>query len=69
MIRCKLPELLGRRRMKIKELSIKTGISYRSLLRMYNEEKVEINIDHIAKICEALECGISDLYEYEKRGD
>jgi len=66
MVRCKLPEILGRRRMKIKELARKTGISYRSLLRMYNEEKVEINLEHLSKICETLECGISDLYEYEK---
>ena len=43
----------------------KTGISYRSLLRMYNEEKVEVNLEHLSKICEALDCSISDLYENE----
>lgn len=69
MIRCNLPELLTRHRVKIKDLAERTGISYRSVLGMYNEENFLINLKHLNKICEVLDCNISDLYEYEKKKD
>jgi len=64
MITSKLPELLGRHRMKVKELSEKTGVGYRILLRLYNDETQEIKYKIVNRICEALDCNIEDLFEY-----
>ena len=31
---------------------------------MYHELCVRVNLEHIDKICEVLECDITDLFEY-----
>jgi len=64
MITCKLPELLGRHRMKIKELSETTGIGYGILLRLYNDDTQEVRYKVINRICETLNCNVEDLFEY-----
>ena len=65
MIRIKLSTLLGERRITQAELSRKTGIRPATINEMYHEFSVRINLEHIDKICEALNCEISDLLEYE----
>lgn len=64
MITCKLPELLGRHRIKVKELSKLSGVSYGILLRLYNDETQEVKYKVISRLCEALNCNIEDLFEY-----
>ena len=64
MITCKLPELLGRHRMKIKELSEISGVSYGILLRLYNDETQEVKYKVVSRLCEVLDCNIEDLLEY-----
>jgi len=57
MITCKLPELLGRHRIKVKELSKLSGVSYGILLRLYNDETQEVKYKVISRLCEALNNG------------
>lgn len=65
MVRIKLSTLLGERRMTQIELSRKTGIRPATINEIYHELCERINLEHIDKICEALDCDISDLLKYE----
>ncbi len=65
MVRIKLSTLLGERRMTQIKLSRKTGIRPATINEIYHELCERINLEHIDKICEALDCDISDLLKYE----
>lgn len=64
MIKINLSTLLGSRRMSQAELARKTGIRPNTINDIYNEICERINLEHIDRICEYLECGVSDLIEY-----
>lgn len=64
MIRIKLSTLLGEKRITQAELARKTGIRPATINEMYHEFSVRVNLEHIDKICEALDCDISDLLVY-----
>jgi putative transcriptional regulator len=64
MIRIYLSKLLGIRKMTRYELSKRTGIRTTTISEYYHELIERITIDHLDKICEALNCKLSDLMEY-----
>ncbi len=64
MIRIHLSRLLGDRRMKQKELADRTGIRPTTINEMYHELIERVNLDHLDRICEVLECSVSDILEY-----
>ncbi len=64
MIRIKLSTLLGEKRITQAELARKTGIRPATINEMYHEFSVRVNLEHIDKICEVLDCDISDLLVY-----
>lgn len=64
MIRIYLSRLLGERRWTQSDLAKATGIRPTTINEWYHEIIVRPNIDHIDKICEVLNCSISDLMEY-----
>lgn len=47
-----------------KRLSELTGIRRNAINEWYNEIGVSIKFEHIDRICEVLECSVSDLLEY-----
>lgn len=65
MIKIKLSKVLGQRRITQAELSRMTNIRPATINGMYNELTVHINLEHIDKICCALDCDIDDLLLYE----
>jgi putative transcriptional regulator len=67
MIRIYLSRLLGERRLTQKDLSKKTGIRIATINEYYNELTDRINLAHLDKICEVLECELTDLIGREKR--
>ena len=74
MIRIKLSEILGKKRMTQQQLSLLTGIRPNTISDIYNEMCARLNIDHLDRICEVLDCDISDIIEYipnkiKKTGD
>lgn len=64
MIRIHLSRLLGERRMTQAELSRKTGIRAATINEMYHELTDRVNLEHLDRICEVLDCPLSDLMEY-----
>ena len=68
MIRIHLSKLLGERKMKVADLARLTGINQHGLAKLYYENAKEIPIETLDKICQALNCAISDLLEYVSDG-
>lgn len=64
MIRIHLSRLLGERRWTQADLSRKTGIRPNTISEIYHELNERVNLNHIDKICDALDCDISDLLEH-----
>ena len=60
MIRIHLSRLLGERRWTQIQLSRATGIRAATI----NELVDRVNLEHLDRICEALDCDLSDLMEY-----
>ncbi len=65
MIKNRLSALLGERRMTQKRLSQLTGIRPATINEMYHDLLERYSIEHIDKICEVLDCDISDLFVRE----
>ena len=64
MIRNHLSKLLGERRWTQADLARKTGIRRATINEMYNELSDRINLEYLDRICEVLNCDISDILEY-----
>jgi len=64
MVRIYLSKLLGERRMSQRELSELTGIRPNTINEWYHEIVVSLRVEHIDRICEVLDCDLSDLIEY-----
>ena len=63
MIRIHLSKLLGERRWTQAYLAQITGIRPTTISDIYNEVVERLNVEHLDRICEALECDITDLIE------
>lgn len=64
MVKIHLSRILGEKRMTQKELSQATGIRPSTINEWYHEIIPRLNVEHIDKICEVLNCSVSDLIEY-----
>ena len=59
-----LPTLLAERRLKVADAVRATGVSKTTLHKIYNDQSSRIDFDTIDKLCEYLEVGVGDLFEY-----
>ena len=64
MIKNHLSKLLGARRWTQADLARRTGIRRATINELYNELTDRINLEHLDRICEVLECDVSDILEY-----
>ena len=64
MVKIHLSRLLGEKRWTQKDLANATGIRPSTINEWYHEFVQRLNVEHIDKICEALDCNITDLLEY-----
>ncbi len=58
-----LLEVLARKRMKMAELSRRTGIAYSTINNFANERVERVDLKTLARICTALDCQPADLLE------
>ena len=68
MIKNHLSKLLGERRWTQADLARKTGIRRATINELYNELTDRVNLEHLDRICEVLECSVSDVLEYVPNG-
>lgn len=64
MIKNKLSEIAGRKRLKISEISRMTGIGYSIVQRLYNNEVGRIEFDTLNRLCNFFECTPNDIFEF-----
>ena len=62
----KLREVLDKKRKSIYQLNKETGIASSTLSRICNNKTTSIEFSVLDKICEALDCDVSDILEHEK---
>ena len=64
MIKNHLSRILGEKRWSQARLARETGIRPATINELYHEMAERINLEHLERICEALDCSITDLIEY-----
>ena len=64
MIQSNLSEMLGRKRMKMSELSQRAGLNKNTVLNLYHDRSTRIEFEVLNKICNALECTPNDILGY-----
>lgn len=65
MIRIKLSEVLGRKKMTRKKLAELANVRPNTIGDIYNEKVRKIDLDTLDRICAVLKCNISDLLQYQ----
>lgn len=66
MIVNKFRDLLDSKNITITHLSNVTGISRTTLTSLYYKRTEKLSLEVLDKICETLNCTISDIYEYNR---
>lgn len=64
MIRIRLSTLLGEKRWPQAELARRTGIRTATINELYHEMSERVSLEHLDRICAALDCDLPDLIEY-----
>lgn len=64
MIKIKISDMLGRKKMTQKSLAEITGIRPATISKMYYEEIKRIEVEQINQLCKAFGCSVGELFEY-----
>ncbi|MDD3436477.1 MAG: helix-turn-helix transcriptional regulator [Candidatus Gastranaerophilales bacterium] len=64
MIKNKLSEILGRKRMMQTELSRLSGVSYAAIKNLYKDKTKGIDFVTLNRLCNALDCTPNDIFEF-----
>ena len=67
-IRVTIDVMLAKRKMSVTELSNRVGITLANMSILKNEKAKAIRFSTLEKICEVLDCQVSDILVYEKDG-
>ena len=64
MIKNKLSEMMGIRRMNMAEVARIAELNHVTVFRIYHDRTKTIELETINKLCYALDCRIQDIFEY-----
>jgi len=64
MFEYKLSEILGKKRLKIKQVAKETGISYVTLCKIYNNKPVNITLKVVDRLLNYLNCSVTGLIDF-----
>lgn len=69
-LKSKLHLLMGEKKIRsINQLHKETGITRKTLTRIYNDEANQLDFNTITALCEYFECDIGDLLYLDEEGD
>lgn len=63
MIKICLSRILGEQRINQAELARRTGIRPSTINEWYHDFVERVNLEHLDRICEVLQCEITDIIE------
>ncbi len=69
MIKITLSRKLGELRVSQAELSAKTGIRPNTINELFHNVAERVNLEHLDKICEALDCDLSEIIEFSPNSE
>lgn len=64
MIKNNLRVLMAIKKMRIVELARISNVDYRTISNLYNEKSKGIEFETLDKICNALQCSASEIFEH-----
>lgn len=64
MIKSKLSEILGKKRMKMSELQELTGLGVNTIRKIYYNTGNNVSYTTLNKICNVLEVSVGELFEH-----
>lgn len=59
-----ISRILGEKRWSQARLARVTGIRAATINELYNDLAIRITLENLDRICEALDCDVSDIFEY-----
>lgn len=62
----KLKEVLKKRNISINKLMRDTNTDFKVIKRIMNGDTIRIDISVLARLCDYLECDITDILEYKR---
>ena len=62
----RLDRMMVERKMSLNDLAERVGISNVNLSKIKNNRVTAIRFSTLAAICDALDCGVGDILEYQK---
>ena len=68
MIRCHLSTLMGRDKLRIADVSRRTGLNRSTITALYKETGTRIDLPAIEELCRLFDCQVGDLFEYVEDG-
>ena len=66
MIRCHLSRMMGEEKLKISDLSRKTGIHRNMLSLLYFEKAKRVEFDVLEKLCRHFKCQVGEILEFKE---
>jgi putative transcriptional regulator len=66
VVKNNLRVLMAKKGVNIQDVSDATGLSRKSISKLYNETSVQITFDVIARLCVYFNCEVDDLLFLEK---
>lgn len=64
MIRCHLSTLMGRNKLRIADVSRRTGLNRSTIAALYRETTTRVDLPAIERLCRLFNCNVGDLFEY-----
>jgi putative transcriptional regulator len=64
MIRCNLSTLMGRDKLRIAEVSRRTGLNRSTVTSLYKETSTRIELPAIEQLCRLFNCQVGELFEF-----
>ncbi len=65
-MRCKLSELMGRKRYSIQDVHDKTGLARSTVAQLYHDKAKRIDFDTMEKLCLLFDCSTADIFEIDR---
>jgi putative transcriptional regulator len=69
IVRNNLRVMMAKQKMNIQDVSDATGLSRKSISKLYHEESIQITFDVIARLCDLFKCEPGDLLYLDEEGD
>lgn len=64
MIRCHLSTFMGRDKLRIADVSRRTGLNRSTVTALYRETSTRIELPAVEQLCRLFDCQVGELFEF-----